>query len=315
MTAKNKFKEDIHFQVSVIMPVYIAEKFVKKAVLSAVGLKEVGEIILIEDGSPDNSLNICEELVKEFKKVKLLRHIGGANKGAGASRNLGIKYATCNYISFLDADDWYLPNRFTKDAEIFQLYQNVDAAYSSSILEENSKNNELRDGAKEDIRKRLGHNITSKSFYKNMLLGRNDLFHTNTLTIKKSFLQDMKLFDVRLRLHQDTELWRRLIRIGNFYASEVKSPVAVIRRHEGNRITSRNTNSQLKMHRVFIENVGVQNLYDFEKVNLLKKIIRLKSKCIKSKWQRRLYYYSILYFRSFHKEKFLNNFHKNIISD
>lgn len=219
MTLKNKFREDIHFQVSVIMPVYKAEKFIKKAVLSAVGLKEVGEIILIEDGSPDNSLNICEELVKEFKKVKLLRHINGDNKGAAASRNLGIQKASFNYIAFLDADDWYLPNRFLKDKNIFNHYPDAHAAYSSSILEENSKNNELRDGAKEDIRKRLGHNITSKSFYKNMLLGRNDLFHTNTVTIKKSFLQDMKLFDVRLRLHQDTELWRRLIRIGNFYAS------------------------------------------------------------------------------------------------
>lgn len=315
MMLKNKFREDIHFQVSVIMPVYKAEKFIMKAVLSAAELKEVGEIILIEDGSPDNSLNICEELVKKFKKVKLFRHLNGDNRGAGASRNLGIKYATCNYISFLDADDWYLPNRFLKDKKIFNHYPNADAVYSCSILEENSKKNELRDGAKEDIRKRLGQNITSKSFYKNMLLDQNNLFHTNSVTIKKSFLQDMKLFDVRLRLHQDTELWHRLIRIGNFYASEISRPVSITRRHENNRITSRTNKSQLMMVSIFIENVGINNLYTFEKEYLLKNILRLKSVQFSSKLIRRFYFYSNYIYFKFNKNNFFKKFKKKMRYD
>ncbi len=315
MTVKNKFKEDMHFQVSVIMPVYKAENFVKKAVLSAVGLKEVGEIILIEDGSPDNSLNICEELVKEFKKVKLLRHINGANKGAGASRNLGIKYATCNYISFLDADDWYLPIRFLKDAEVFKRYSRADAVYSSSIVEEYIGDFSKRYGAKNDLRKEIGYNANPKEFYKKILQNEQVIFNTNSITLKKCFLLKYKLFDERLRLHQDTELWDRLIRGGNFFASEIEKPVAVIRRHMDNRITSRNSKSQLKMLGVFIENVGVQNLYNFEKVNLLKTIIRHKSKSFPGKWKRRLYYYSRFLLWSFHKDDFLNKFHKNIVND
>lgn len=279
------------FQVSVIIPVYKADKFLKEAVLSAINLKEVGEVILIEDGSPDNSILICQDLVEKHEKVKLYQHPNGENRGAGASRNLGVKKASCQYIAFLDADDWYLPNRFTKDSEIFQLYENADAAYSSSILEEDLGNNDLRYGAKEDIRQGVDPSLNFKDFYKEVLKKDLVLFNTNSVTFKKDFLNKHNLFDVRLRLHQDTELWYRLIRVGNFYASEVTQPVTVVRRHDQNRITSRTNKSRLMMFANFIENVGVDNLYNFEKEYLLKKIIRAKSQELASTWRRRIYYY------------------------
>ena len=78
-------------QISVIIPVYNAEDFVTLAVESALAQPETGEVILIEDGSPDNSLTICQELEEKYNKVRLLRHPHGRNKGAAASRNLGMK--------------------------------------------------------------------------------------------------------------------------------------------------------------------------------------------------------------------------------
>src|SRR5690554_4082261 len=99
-------------QVSVIIPVYNAANFVTQAVESAVVLGEVGEVIVVEDGSPDNALDICRELADKYSKVKLFQHPNGENRGPGASRNLGIMNASFDFISFLDADDWYLPNRF-----------------------------------------------------------------------------------------------------------------------------------------------------------------------------------------------------------
>src|SRR5687768_1176577 len=106
------------FKVSVIIPVYNAEKYLRGAVESAVNLEDVGEILLIEDKSPDNALQLCHQLAKEFDKVRVFTHPHGENKGAGASRNLGIEKSTLDYIAFLDADDWYLPNRFVKSKEI-----------------------------------------------------------------------------------------------------------------------------------------------------------------------------------------------------
>src|SRR5688572_18232560 len=107
------------FKVSVIIPVYNAEKYLRNAVESAVNLEEVGEILLIEDNSPDNALQVCLQLEKEYDKVKVHRHPNGENRGAGESRNLGIKKSSFDYIAFLDADDWYLSNRFKRCKEIF----------------------------------------------------------------------------------------------------------------------------------------------------------------------------------------------------
>ena len=62
------------FQVSVIIPVYNAERFVRTAVESANSLSETGEIILVEDGSTDNSIYECQLLKKEYTKVKWVQH-------------------------------------------------------------------------------------------------------------------------------------------------------------------------------------------------------------------------------------------------
>ena len=102
-------------QISVIIPVYNAEKFIRRAVESAVILDVVKEIILVEDNSPDNALTICRKLEREYSKVLVFQHPDGQNRGAAASRNLGIIKASCELIAFLDADDFYLSNRFNAE--------------------------------------------------------------------------------------------------------------------------------------------------------------------------------------------------------
>jgi glycosyltransferase involved in cell wall biosynthesis len=76
--------------ISVIIPVYNAEKYVAQAVESALQFEEVYEVILIEDKSPDNALIICEELTQKYDRVKLFQHPDKGNHGASTSRNLGI---------------------------------------------------------------------------------------------------------------------------------------------------------------------------------------------------------------------------------
>src|SRR6478735_3013546 len=93
------------FKVSVIVPVYNAAPYVEEAVRSAVSLPEVGEVILVEDGSADNGLEVCKILVQHYANVKLFQHEDGKNRGAGESRNLALKHSRFPYIAFLDADD------------------------------------------------------------------------------------------------------------------------------------------------------------------------------------------------------------------
>lgn len=89
-------------KVSLIVPVYNSEKYLRKCLDSLVNqtLKDI-EIILINDGSKDTS----EEIIKEFND-KRIKYISRENKGVGKSRNEGIELATGEYIAFVDSDDY-----------------------------------------------------------------------------------------------------------------------------------------------------------------------------------------------------------------
>ena len=92
-------------QISVIIPIYNTEKYLKKCLNSIVNqtLKEI-EIICVDDGSTDSSLSILQEYAKKDKRVKIIEK--KISTGAGDSRNQGIKIANGEYLWFVDSDDW-----------------------------------------------------------------------------------------------------------------------------------------------------------------------------------------------------------------
>lgn len=91
-------------KVSVIIPVYNVEKFLAKCVDSILNQTYSNfEIILVNDGSKDNSLEICRELEAKDDRIVV---IDKANEGAGFARNAGLDVATGKYIMFIDSDDW-----------------------------------------------------------------------------------------------------------------------------------------------------------------------------------------------------------------
>ena len=90
--------------ISVIIPVYNTEKFLKKCLDSVIGqtYRDL-EIILVNDGSTDNSLAICREYEKKDSRIVLFSK---ENEGQGKARNLGILESHGDYITFVDSDDW-----------------------------------------------------------------------------------------------------------------------------------------------------------------------------------------------------------------
>lgn len=90
-------------QISVVMPVYNTEKYVEEAVLSIMNqnFRDI-EIIIINDGSTDNSLPIIQDLATTDKRIKVYSQ---ENKGQSVARNLGIEKASGKYIYFMDSDD------------------------------------------------------------------------------------------------------------------------------------------------------------------------------------------------------------------
>lgn len=94
-------------KISVIVPVYNVEKFLPFCLESIINQTyEDLEIILIDDGSTDTSLSICNEYSKKDKRIKVIHQ---ENHGLSHARNVGIENSSCDFLSFIDADDIIAP--------------------------------------------------------------------------------------------------------------------------------------------------------------------------------------------------------------
>lgn len=230
--------------VSVIIPLYNAEKYIAKALDSCIDIPVIKEIIVIDDGHPDKGSEIVQKYSAKYSYIKLLQHPGNINKGAGASRNLGIKNAKSEYIAFLDADDFYLPNRFTSDVQIFSKHTDAEGCYNALGIHFYSKK------AKTIFQRHFRRDITTVSpsmnpTPENLIHGLSGMindygyFSLDCLTIKRdALIENNLLFNEELRVHQDTDFIIKLAYYCNIYPSEIRLETAKRGVHEENRITA-----------------------------------------------------------------------------
>ena len=229
-------------KISVIVPVYNAEKYITQAVESALQFDEVHEIILVEDQSPDNALEICQQLAEKHGRVKLFQHSDKGNHGAGPTRNLGLEKATGDFIAFLDADDYYLPNRFDAEKELFK-DPKVEGVYGALGVHYYSEK------AKEQYYPLFKDNLTTvykkhdpKEVFPGQLNMRGSfgLFSIDCLTVRRELMvKKLKpFFKTHLRLHQDTEFLFRLSYYLDLYPGILDQAIAMRGVHENNRITA-----------------------------------------------------------------------------
>lgn len=96
---------EIKYEVSLIVPVYNGERYIKQCLDSvcAQTVFDLIEIILINDGSTDNTPIICDGYAKKYENIRVIHQ---ENRGLVASRKVGTKAASAKYITFVDADDW-----------------------------------------------------------------------------------------------------------------------------------------------------------------------------------------------------------------
>lgn len=151
-------------KVSIIVPIYNVEKYLDRCMQSLMHqtLKDI-EIILVDDGSPDNCPAMCDEYAKQDNRIKVIHK---QNAGLGMARNSGIEIATGEYIAFIDSDDYTEVNAYEK------LYNasdkgHYDIVYSGFYQEQNDgtfKAAELIDqiyNTEESIIELLGEMISS----------------------------------------------------------------------------------------------------------------------------------------------------------
>ncbi|MCJ7934322.1 MAG: glycosyltransferase family 2 protein [Chryseobacterium sp.] len=231
-------------RISVIIPVYNAEKYVSQAVESALQFDEVCEVILIEDQSPDNALQVCQQLAEKHNRVQCFQHPDKKNHGASPSRNLGIEKSTGDFIAFLDADDYFLPNRFDAERALFKNpdVEGIYGALGVHYYSEKAKEQYYRlfKDRLSTVYKRCG----PKDVFLGQihLRGSFGLFSIDTLTIRREALNKVRpLFKTHLRLHEDTEFLIRLSYYADLYPGIIDKAIAMRGVHENNRITKVDT--------------------------------------------------------------------------
>ena len=166
-------------KISVIIPVYNTGNYLKKCLDSILNqtLKEI-EIIIVNDGSSDNSLDIIKRYMKKNKNIIL---INKENGGQGSARNMGISRATGEYISFVDSDD------FIDEEMLEEMYltakENDSDIVICNISDLNEKSGSTRDvslNLKEDvsIQEAILYSVPSvvNKIYRRELLQDNKLF-------------------------------------------------------------------------------------------------------------------------------------------
>lgn len=240
--------------VSVIIPVFNSETFLTEAVYSALALPEVGEVILVDDGSTDSSYDVCLRLQKSNSKIKVLFHEGHKNKGAAYSRNFGILNAFFPYVAFLDADDIYYPNRFLESLIILNNNAEIQGVFGKALRKDFTNNSEKIFG--------IPSNVSSKDLLGYILKG--GYFHTNTLTVKRSFFNSVGFFNPDLWPGEEVEMWIRMAYLKGIMAIQNENPIAEYRIHGDNLSFSNHKTSRLSFWKLifislFFKEIGIKN--------------------------------------------------------
>lgn len=117
-------------KVSVIIPVYKAERYIAATIQSVLDqtYKDF-ELLIVDDGSPDRSIEICQQFTDP--RIKIIRQ---ENRGVSAARNAGIRQAQGRYIGLLDADDLWLPHKLEKHVEHLENLPAVGVSFSRSAF-------------------------------------------------------------------------------------------------------------------------------------------------------------------------------------
>ncbi|KIA85092.1 glycosyltransferase family 2 protein [Flavobacterium sp. AED] len=187
---------------SVIIPLFNKEKFIELTLKSVLNQTFIDfEILIINDGSTDNSAQI----IKRFDDPRI-RYFYKENAGVSSARNDGIEKAQSNYISFIDADDYWYPNFLEEMFKNIKSYPE-QKVFSGAIEIETSKK---VIPASYSIAKTKDCEIVN--FF--TASSKETVIWTSCAVFNKSIFEEIGNFDIEVKSGQDTDMW---IRIGIDY--------------------------------------------------------------------------------------------------
>lgn len=191
-------KNSINNLVSIITPCYNSEKYIYETIKSVINQSYKNwEMIIIDDSSTDNTIDIVEKFSNNDKRIILIK--SDKNRGAGYCRNLGIKKASGQYHAFIDSDDIWHKNKLHIQVNFMQK-NNIAFSYMSyNFIDERGNDQNIPPLYTKD---KVNYDDMLKTNYIGCLTAMYD--------IKK--ISTSKIYMSEIRSRQDLSLWLRILK-------------------------------------------------------------------------------------------------------
>lgn len=207
------------------MPAYNSGKFIAEAINSVISQTyQNWELLVIDDGSLDNTYKVISEFEKKDSRIKPLKN--DRNMGVSATRNRGIELASGEWIAFLDSDDMWNPKKLEKQLEVAKKEAAEFIFTGSSYINEQG---EYFKGLFE---------VPEKVTYKK--LRNQNVISCSSVLVKKKYFKNIKM--EKDDMHEDYAVWLRILKLG-IIAYGVNQPLITYR-------LSRNSKSGNKLKTV-----------------------------------------------------------------
>lgn len=227
-------------KVSVIIPMYNSSKHIKECIDSVINQTYRNiEIIVVDDASSDNSVQIIKSIKDSRIKMIELKQ----NGGAAIARNNGIEKATGDYICFLDSDDYWKLDKIEKQVKFIEA-NNYTFIYSGYEFLKNNKTH-------------MAHVLLSINY--NQALKNTTIF-TSTVMFNMEYLKKEDIFMPNVKRGEDTATWWQVLK-KNITAYGIDEPLAIYR--VGEKSLSSNKIKALK---------GTWNIYKRENISYIKRL-------------------------------------------
>lgn len=231
-------------KISAVIPAYNAEEYIEKSISSLIRQSQtLHEIIIIDDGSSDDTVKIVKALQRTYEHIVLLQQ---ANQGASAARNTGLNNAQGDWVLFLDADDECAPTLIETYTRFLQENPARYCAVYSQALQVDERGEAISGIFN-------GYDLHGQEGFVQMLL-RNPIISPSGSLVKKAILDEMNGFDTSIKYVEDVDFWLRVLLNGN-NIGHVCEPLSFIRRHSNN--TTSNIESTRQGEKRLLDKFGL----------------------------------------------------------
>jgi len=183
--------------ISVIIPTYNRASFITNTINSVLNQTyQPKEIIVVDDGSSDDTQEILSKLTKTNPIIKYIKQ---SNQGVSGARNLGIKNSSYEWIAFLDSDDIWCETKLETQTQLHKQNKNILFSHTNELWLFNGK-----------VIKQKKHQqkYSGYCFEQNL---ENTLIGASTVMIHRSIFEDVGYFDESLKVCEDYDMWLRIL--------------------------------------------------------------------------------------------------------